>query len=92
MNRTGRPTPVRAPALPLFIRLGKGLRESVLRTMAYVAQATGTEPTQEEIAAALRSGLEPHQKVVMLPGAGHWTQQERPKEVNEALIAFLKGL
>jgi pimeloyl-ACP methyl ester carboxylesterase len=30
--------------------------------------------------------------VVMLPGAGHWTQQERPKEVNEALIAFLKGL
>ena len=30
--------------------------------------------------------------VVMLPGAGHWTQQERPDEVNEALIAFLKGL
>ncbi len=30
--------------------------------------------------------------VVMLPGAGHWTQQERPAEVNEALIAFLKGL
>jgi len=30
--------------------------------------------------------------VVMLPGAGHWTQQERPNEVNEALIAFLKGL
>ena len=30
--------------------------------------------------------------VVMLPGAGHWTQQERPNEVNDALIAFLKGL
>lgn len=30
--------------------------------------------------------------VVMLPGAGHWTQQERPAEVNAALIAFLKGL
>jgi pimeloyl-ACP methyl ester carboxylesterase len=27
-----------------------------------------------------------------LPGAGHWTQQERPKETNEALIAFLNGL
>lgn len=30
--------------------------------------------------------------VVLLPGAGHWTQQERPREVNEALIGFLKGL
>ncbi len=30
--------------------------------------------------------------VVMLPGAGHWTQQERPAEVNAALLAFLKGL
>jgi len=31
-------------------------------------------------------------KVVLLPGAGHWTQQERPAEVNAALIEFLKGL
>jgi pimeloyl-ACP methyl ester carboxylesterase len=31
-------------------------------------------------------------KVVLLPGAGHWTQQERPAEVNAELIAFLKGL
>lgn len=29
---------------------------------------------------------------IMLPGAGHWTQQERPAEVNEAMVAFLKGL
>ena len=29
---------------------------------------------------------------VILPGAGHWTQQERPKEVNEAMIGFLQGL
>jgi pimeloyl-ACP methyl ester carboxylesterase len=27
-----------------------------------------------------------------LPGCGHWTQQERPAEVNEALLAFLTGL
>ncbi len=31
-------------------------------------------------------------KIVMLPGCGHWTQQERPAEVNAALIEFLKGL
>jgi pimeloyl-ACP methyl ester carboxylesterase len=30
--------------------------------------------------------------VVLLPGAGHWTQQERPAEVNAAMINFLKGL
>lgn len=27
-----------------------------------------------------------------LPGCGHWTQQERPHEVNAALIEFLRGL
>jgi len=26
---------------------------------------------------------------VILPGAGHWIQQERANEVNEALLAFL---
>ncbi|MGH2685977.1 MAG: alpha/beta fold hydrolase [Actinomycetota bacterium] len=29
---------------------------------------------------------------VVLPGAGHWTQQERPAEVNRALLDFLAGL
>jgi len=28
----------------------------------------------------------------MLPGCGHWTQQERPREVNAAMVEFLKGL
>ena len=29
---------------------------------------------------------------IMPPGRGHWTQQERPREVNAALIEFLHGL
>ncbi len=29
---------------------------------------------------------------VMIPGVGHWTQQEASEAVNEALIAFLRGL
>ena len=29
---------------------------------------------------------------LMLPGCGHWTQQERPSEVNAAMIGFLHGL
>jgi pimeloyl-ACP methyl ester carboxylesterase len=29
---------------------------------------------------------------VMIPGAGHWLQQERPDEVNAALLEFLAGV
>jgi pimeloyl-ACP methyl ester carboxylesterase len=28
----------------------------------------------------------------LLPGCGHWTQQERPEEVNQAMIGFLGSL
>lgn len=31
-------------------------------------------------------------KSVLLPGCGHWTQQERPEEVNALLLEFLAGL
>jgi epoxide hydrolase A/B len=31
-------------------------------------------------------------KKVVIPGAGHWIQQERPAEVNQLLLEFLKGL
>ena len=31
-------------------------------------------------------------RTTMLPGCGHWTQQERPREVNAAILEFLKGL
>ena len=31
-------------------------------------------------------------QTIMLPGCGHWTQQERPREVNAAMVEFLKGL
>ncbi|HVO96709.1 MAG TPA: alpha/beta hydrolase [Bryobacteraceae bacterium] len=31
-------------------------------------------------------------KKVLLPGAGHWTQQEKPEEVNRLLIEFLQSL
>ena len=30
--------------------------------------------------------------VTLLPGAGHWVQQERPAEVNAAILAFLRGI
>lgn len=30
--------------------------------------------------------------IIILPGCGHWTQQERPRAVTDHLIAFLAGL
>jgi len=30
-------------------------------------------------------------QTIMLPGCGHWTQQERPAEVNTAISDFLRG-
>jgi pimeloyl-ACP methyl ester carboxylesterase len=31
-------------------------------------------------------------KKVIIPGAGHWIQQERPEEINDLLIEFLQNL
>src|SRR5262245_37387105 len=39
------------------------------------------------------SKLIPHlRRTLILPGCGHWTQQERPEEVNAAMIDFLRSL
>jgi pimeloyl-ACP methyl ester carboxylesterase len=31
-------------------------------------------------------------RTIMLPGCGHWTQQERAAEVNDAMLEFLKSV
>ena len=31
-------------------------------------------------------------RTLILPGCGHWTQQERPDDINSAMLEFLKGL
>jgi pimeloyl-ACP methyl ester carboxylesterase len=56
-----------------------GDRDPVLGFMPNPLQAL------EQTVTNLRNGL-------MLPGCGHWTQQERPEEVNAALLEFLSGL
>ena len=42
--------------------------------------------------AAFAKTLPKLHRSVIIPGCGHWTQQERPNEVNEALIDFLGSL
>lgn len=46
----------------------------------------------DQLLPALRQHIPQLRDIVMLPGCGHWTQQERPAEVNTAMIAFLKSL
>jgi pimeloyl-ACP methyl ester carboxylesterase len=40
----------------------------------------------------MRAAVPALRDAVILPGAGHWIQQERPAETNAALIAFLRHL
>jgi hypothetical protein len=59
LETAGRGAAQRAPgpktSPPPLIKLGAGLKEAILLIMAYVRQATGAEPSQEEIAAVLKS-------------------------------------
>lgn len=45
-----------------------------------------------EIAIEHMSQAVPGVKKVMIEGAGHWIQQERPAEVNAAVLSFLKSM
>jgi len=47
-------------------------------------------PGTAEYLANLRQFVPALQDIKMLPGCGHWTQQERPAEVNAAIIKFLR--
>lgn len=38
---------------------------------------------------AMRANVPGLRKIVIMPGCGHWTQQERSQEVNDHLVAFL---
>jgi pimeloyl-ACP methyl ester carboxylesterase len=40
----------------------------------------------------LRTAVSDLRDARLLPGCGHWTQQERPAEVSEAMVSFLAGL
>jgi len=49
-------------------------------------------PGMEQLLANLKQFVPGLQRVQLLPGCGHWTQQERPEEVNAALLGFLRSL
>lgn len=49
-------------------------------------------PGVRELLAGLQAIVPNLTGTVLLPGCGHWTQQERPAEVNAAMLAFLGRL
>jgi pimeloyl-ACP methyl ester carboxylesterase len=49
-------------------------------------------PGMDRVLANLRNLVPALRGVHVVPGCGHWTQQERPQEVNAAIVAFLRGL
>jgi pimeloyl-ACP methyl ester carboxylesterase len=49
-------------------------------------------PGMQQIIANLANFVPQLRGSLMLPGCGHWTQQERPLEVNEAIINFIQKL
>ncbi len=49
-------------------------------------------PGTAEHLANLRQFVPALRDIKMLPGCGHWTQQERPAEVSNAIIEFLRNL
>jgi pimeloyl-ACP methyl ester carboxylesterase len=46
----------------------------------------------DQLLPALPKFIPQLRRTLILPGCGHWTQQERPREVNAAMIEFLQSL
>jgi pimeloyl-ACP methyl ester carboxylesterase len=49
-------------------------------------------PGTDRLLANMKSVVPGLRKIQMLPGCGHWTQQERPQEVSTALVEFIRAL
>ncbi|MFT5116468.1 MAG: pimeloyl-ACP methyl ester carboxylesterase [Parasphingorhabdus sp.] len=76
---------VRLPEL-LAPFLGDRVTQPALYMYGEYDQICGNSPAVIE---EMRTNLDNLQAAIRLPGAGHWLQQERPDEVNEALLTFL---
>jgi pimeloyl-ACP methyl ester carboxylesterase len=49
-------------------------------------------PRMDRLRPNLRKAVPQLRRTLILPGCGHWTQQERPEEVTAAMIEFLKSV
>jgi pimeloyl-ACP methyl ester carboxylesterase len=49
-------------------------------------------PGMDRLLPSLAKFVPQLRRTIILPGCGHWTQQERPAEVNAAMIDFVRNL
>ena len=49
-------------------------------------------PGTDQLLVNLKAFVPGLRKIQMLPGCGHWTQQERPNEVSVSLVEFVRTL
>jgi len=59
---------------------------------ARVARFAQCRDRTDQLLANLKSFVPGLRKIQMLPGCGHWTQQERPNEVSAAIVEFIQAL
>ncbi len=48
--------------------------------------------TAEQLTNSMKSVCTDFRGATLLPGAGHWVQQESPEDTNKAIVEFLQGL
>jgi len=49
-------------------------------------------PGTDQLLANMKTFVPMLRDIQMLAGCGHWTQQERPNEINAAILDFIRGL
>jgi pimeloyl-ACP methyl ester carboxylesterase len=49
-------------------------------------------PRMDQLRSNLRKCVPQLRRTLILPGCGHWTQQERPEEVTTAILEFLRSV
>jgi pimeloyl-ACP methyl ester carboxylesterase len=75
----------------LYWQLTEGAPTSIRQPALFVAGSNDGVVMMAAAAIQMMPQFVPDLRVnKMIPGIGHWTQQEAPEAVNEALLAFLK--
>jgi pimeloyl-ACP methyl ester carboxylesterase len=48
--------------------------------------------TKDMLRASMKTAIPNLHDIILVPGVGHWIQQEAPDETNQAMIKFLEAL
>jgi len=75
--------------------MGAWTNASILTPALYIMgerDVVTSFPGYERVVANMAAAVPQLKGLLLFPGCGHWTQEERPEELKNALITFLKDL